>query len=82
VAFYPQLAQFSVIRVEARSGFDVGLASWTSAVSESHSPDEWRASLEVEVNTLLRLPPARVRPSRVSPDRERAIGWALTRLQT
>jgi hypothetical protein len=53
VAFYPQLNEFAAIRVENRSGFDVGLASWSSATVEMRTPGEWRALVEPEADALL-----------------------------
>jgi hypothetical protein len=53
VAFYPQLNEFQAIRVENRTGFDVGLASWSAATVELRTPAEWRALVEPEVGELL-----------------------------
>ena len=53
VAFYPQLNEFAAIRVENRTGFDVGLASWSTATVEMRTPGEWRALVEPEVDELL-----------------------------
>ena len=53
VAFYPQLNEFAAIRVENRTGFDVGLASWTGGSVETRTPDEWRALVEPEADALL-----------------------------
>jgi uncharacterized RDD family membrane protein YckC len=54
VAFYPELNQFRAIRVENRTGFDVGLASWSTGTIETRTPEEWRRLVEPEVNELLR----------------------------
>jgi hypothetical protein len=53
VAFYPQLNEFAVIRVENRTGFDVGLASWNTPSVETRTPQEWRALVEPEADALL-----------------------------
>jgi len=53
VAFYPQLNEFQAIRVENRAGFDVGLASWSTATVEMRTPGEWRALVEPEADALL-----------------------------
>ena len=54
VAFYPELNQFRAIRVENRTGFDVGLVSWSTGTIETRTPEEWRRLVEPEVNELLR----------------------------